>query len=116
MRELINEEDAAGLVIMDNFRGQVMESIAHVLEENNVFTTLLPPNTTDWLQPLDISVNKPAKAFLKQRFEQWYSDQVFQQLNGRHNEEVELEPVSLNLPAMRELGAKWLVEMADYIS
>ena len=29
---------------------------------------------------------------------------------------VELQHVSLNLPAMRELGAKWLVEMADYIS
>ena len=115
MRKLINQEDAAGLVIMDNFRGQVTESIAHVLEENNVFTSLLPPNTTDQLQPLDISVNKPAKAFLKQRFQQWYSDQIFQQLNGKHDEEVELEPVSLNLPAMRELGAKWLVEMADYI-
>ena len=32
----------------------------------------MPANTTDQLQPLDISVNKPAKEFLKRKFEQWY--------------------------------------------
>ena len=31
-------------------------------------------------------------------------------------EDVELEPVDLSLPVLRELGAKWLVDMAAYIA
>ena len=49
------------MVVMDNFKGQVI----HVC--------LLPPNTADLLQPMDICVNKPAKAFLQKQFEGWYS-------------------------------------------
>ena len=30
-----------------------------------VHVCLLPPNTTDLLQPMDLSVNKPAKDFLR---------------------------------------------------
>ena len=32
------------------------------------------------------------------------------QLDGKEN----LEPINLGLPILRELGAKWLVEMAEY--
>ena len=40
------------------------------LEENDVFVALLPPNTTDLLQPLNITVNKPAKNYLWQQFQE----------------------------------------------
>lgn len=29
-------------------------------------------------------------------------------------EEVELQPIDLNFPLLKEVGAKWLVEMSDY--
>ena len=53
--------EMAALVIMDNFRGQVTPSVVSLLEDNNIQVCLLPANITDRLQPLDISVNKPAK-------------------------------------------------------
>ena len=110
-------DDQSALVIMDNFKGQVAPSIVSMLEENNIQVCLLPPNTTDRLQPLDISVNKPAKHFLQQKFQEWYSDQILQQLdNASSMEDVELEPIDLSLPVMRELGANWLVDMAKYIA
>ena len=41
----------------------------------------VPPNCTDMLQLLDLSVNKSAKDYLKSRFQPWYSDQIFEQHN-----------------------------------
>ena len=38
------------------------------------------------------------------------------QLQDDDIEAVELEPINLGLPALKEVGAKWLVDMAAYIS
>ena len=54
--------------------------------------------------------------FLKKRFEGWYSGEVLKQLQGKSLETAELQPISLNLPFLKELGAKWLVEAANYMS
>ena len=50
-----------GLIIMDNFKGQLTEKVNDLLEENHLHVCLLPLNTTDLLQPMDISVNKASK-------------------------------------------------------
>lgn len=55
------EEDTPALVIMDNSKGQITSSVTGLLESNNIHVCLLPPSTTDLLQPIDVSVNKPAK-------------------------------------------------------
>ena len=103
------------LIIKDNFKGQVTSKVIDLRTEHNIHHCLLPPNTTDRLQPLDISVNKPAKQFLKKKFDEWYTDQIMQQIHGQ-DVEVELQPVDLSLPALRDLGGQWLVEMSEYIS
>ena len=77
---------------------------------------LLPPNTTDSLQPMDVSVNKPAKDFLKRCFEEWYSGEVMKQLDGKEDEATEIQPINLGLPMLKELGARWLVQMAEYFA
>ena len=108
------KEDKPALVIMDNFKGQITSAVTELMEEKDIHVVLLPPNTTDLLQPMDLSVNKPAKDFLKRRFKEWYSGEVMKQLDGKENETVDLEPINLGLPIPRELGSKWLVEMAEY--
>jgi len=110
------EDDTPALVIIDNFKGQITSSVTDLLESNNIHVCLLPPNTTDLLQPMDLSVNKPAKDFLKRRFEDWYSQQVTKQFEGRDIESTDLQPISLSLPVLKELGAKWMVEMAEYFA
>ena len=106
-------KDTPALVIMDNFKGQITQAVTDLLETHNIHTCLLPANTTDQLQPMDLSVNKSAKSFLKRCFEQWYLDKIIKQLNGKDIETTELEPIGLNLTTLKELMAKWLVEMAD---
>jgi len=86
-------------------------------EENTIYVCLLPPNTTDKLQPMDLSVNNPAKDFLRGKFHEWYSDQIWQQIDPFVDiEKEQLQPIDLSLPALQELGVKWLVEIARYIS
>lgn len=63
---------------------------------------------------MDVSVNKPAKDFLKRRFEDWYSGEIMKQLEGRDIESAQLQPINLGMPVLKELGAKWMVEMAAY--
>ena len=71
----------------------------------------VPPNCTDRLQPLDLSVNKPAKDLLRDKFQQWYSDKVFDQLCKNGNEETSLEPIKFPLQVMKPLGAQWIMEL-----
>ena len=89
------EDDTPALVIMDNFKGQLTSSVSEMLEANNIHVCLLPPNTTDLLQPIDLSVNKPAKDFLKRRFEDWYSEQLTKQLEGKRSNQPTWNPSGL---------------------
>ena len=102
---------------MDNFKGQIRDQIVQLLSDNNVHVVLILPNCTDQLQPMDLSVNKPAKEFLRSKFSDWYSEQVRKQIDDVEDiGKVELVPVDLRLVVMRERSAQWLVEMFDYIS
>ena len=117
VREIVGDDKAA-LVIMDNFKGQFTEKVTKLLEHHNIHLCLLPSNTTDLLQPMDIAVNKPAKAYLKKQFEVWYSEQVMKQLDEKDMEDLEeadIEPIDMSMQVMKEVGATWLVKMADYI-
>ena len=57
-QELQLHKDHPALVLFDVFKGQTTPSIQRLLQENNISFVLIPPNCTDKLQPLDISVNK----------------------------------------------------------
>ena len=101
-RGLLGEHSSA-LVIMDHFKGQIPSGINSFLESNDIHVCLLPPNTTDVLQPMDISVNKPAKDFLKYQSDKWYSDKVMTLLHGR--DLVELQPINYQLKLASTEGA-----------
>jgi hypothetical protein len=106
------EDDHPALAIFDNFRGQITVDIMQLSEEHNFH--VVKPNCTDWLQPMDLSVNKAAKNFLRGRFNEWYSEQVADQL-GDDLDSLQAQPVNLTAAAMKSVGGKWLVEMYEYI-
>ena len=79
------------LLIYDVFAAHRVEPVLHNLEENNILVIFVPPNCTDSLQPLDVSINKPFKTEIKRHFVKWYSDEVKQQLdNGTPVGEVKI--------------------------
>ena len=105
-------EDKTALVIIDNFKGQITESVIQLLEDHNVHVCTLPPNTTNLLQLMDISVNKPAKDYFRARFDEWYSQEVMKQLDGRDSEDlqsIDIQPINLSMPVMKLAGLwTWL--------
>ena len=66
-------EDKAALFVVDNFKGQTTEKVMCALDTANIRTYFLPSNTMNLLQLMDLTVNKPVKAFLMHKFEEWYA-------------------------------------------
>ena len=63
-----------------------------------------------------MSVNKPAKDFLRRKYEEWYTEQIIKQLEGKDLETSTLEPIDLGSAVVKEKSAKWLVELYDYMA
>ena len=99
------------LLTFDNFKAQCTAPILTLLDQNNINIVLIPPNCTDRLQPLDLSVNKSAKSFLRNEFQTWYAKQVCSQLQGQS----ENKPVDLRLSIVKPLAAEWMKSCYDYI-
>ena len=57
--------DHHDLRIFDKFKGQLTDDVLLLLEKITVilYCCIVPPNRTDHLQPLHLSINKPAKDF-----------------------------------------------------
>ena len=63
----------------ERVKGQTTNKVFDILEAHNIHVNLLPPNTTDRLQPTDVSVNKPIKNVMKRKFEEWYANELMTQ-------------------------------------
>jgi len=78
-KQLRLNADYRALAIVDKFKGQCTPLIVEILDSNNIDVVYAPANCTDRLQPTDLSINKPAKHFLKEKFQLWYAEQVVKQ-------------------------------------
>ena len=96
---------------MDNFTGQTTDSVFETVEEQGIVIVMVPAGTTDRLQPLDVSTNKATKDFLRQKFRQWYADQVQKQIE--EGVEVTAVQVNMGMPTMKDAGAQWLTALYD---
>ena len=52
-----------------------------LLQKNDIVAIHVPNNHTNLFQPLDISVNKGAKCYLSSKYQDWYLENVLEQLN-----------------------------------
>ena len=64
---------------------------------------------TKKFQPLDITVNKPAKSFILNKYNEWFSKQL----------EKGIQPadikVSLGLIELKVMHAKWILELYNHL-
>ena len=111
VREELGSPNQPALLIMDKFRGQMTNPVQENLEDHKILVVAVPAGTTDKLQPLDLSVNKAAKDFLRDRFHHWYAEQVMKQLQDQENPNK--VHVDMTTTVMKELSAQWLTALYD---
>ena len=99
------------LAIFDEFNGQTTYALFSRLENNHIYYVIEPPNCTDKLQPLDVSVNKPAKAVLRNCFQTWYAERISSQMEENPSQ---FDPVNLKLSTMKPLGARQMIQLYDH--
>ena len=109
-RQLGLDAKHTSLVILDEFKGQTTAKVLNLLQRYNLLYVIVPPNCTDRLQPLDVSVNRAAKQFLRNKFENWYADNIAAQKSSGS----EIEPVDVRLSVVKPMAAKWMIDLYDY--
>ena len=110
-REKLSKPNQKAMVIFDVFKGQTTAAVCNLLEENDIVYVTIPNGCTDKLQPLDVSVNRSAKSYLRDKFSTWYVEQVNLQLSG--GKQASDVQVDMRLSVMKELSAKWLEGLYD---
>ena len=93
------------LVIFDVFKGQCTEEVFKMLEDNHIERVVVPANCTDRFQPLDLSVNKPAKEFLRREFQEWFASQIAIQLED-DDQQLNNKQFDKRLSIMKPLGTR----------
>lgn len=103
-QELQLGDDYPALVIFDNFKAQCTSEVLKMLDNKQIYVVLIPPNCTDRLQPSDLSVNKPAKYFLCNKFQTWYAQRVCSQLQGKSEKTIDTR-----LSVVKPLETQWMI-------
>ena len=92
------------LIIMDNFKGQDNDVILDLCERHMCQVVIIPHTLTNQFQPLDITVNKLAKSFISNKYNEWFPKQISKQLEkGIQPADVK---VSLSLTELKVMHAK----------
>ena len=102
------------LIVMYTFKGQDNDTLKELCSQNNGEVVIVPHNLTHKFQPLDISVNKAAKAFIQNLYNEWFSNQVAIQL--KHGIDPADVKISLKLSDLKPLHASWIVELYHHLS
>ena len=65
-------------------------------------------------QPLDLTVNGAAKAYMKKRFTEWYSRCIIQELDS--GKDVDNIEVQLKMSMLKPLQAKRINDLYNYLT
>ena len=59
---------------MDTFKGQDNDTLKKLCAENSCDVVIVPHNLTNKFQPLDLSVKKPVRSFIQNKYNDWFAD------------------------------------------
>ena len=74
---LICLKEQSSLIMMHTFKGQVIKDLC---KENFCHIVIISHNLTNKFQSTDITVNKPTKLIIANKYNAWFRDEVTKQL------------------------------------
>ena len=100
------------MLICDVFKGQWTKAVKNVVKESNGKMFSVPNNWTNYFQPLDLTVNKSSKDFVRKEAQSWYSLEIVKQMEaGKRSDQIK---VDVCVSVVKPLHAKWIVKYYDY--
>jgi len=69
---------------------------------------------THLFQPLDLTVNGAAKAYMKKRFTGWYSRCIIEELD--RGKSVDSIDIPLKMSVLKPLHAHWIIDLYNYLT
>ena len=97
---------------MDTLKGQG-NILKKLCSENRCEIMIVTHNLTNKFQPLDLTVNKAAKAFIQNKCNDWFSNQVAHQLkSSKDPTNIKISP---KLSDLKLLHADWIVNLRNYM-
>ena len=113
-RSELNLPEQKALLIWDVFRAQLTSPVKACLKDNKIVSRYVPKNMTDLYQPLDRTVNKWVKDFMKREFCNWFSRQLREQISNR----IPLEQIDIKfqLSLMKPLHAGWMIKCCNELT
>ena len=112
-KALLLKSSHRALVIFDGFKGQNTPDFTAILEQHNISIVKVPPNCTDKLQPLDVSVNKSMKNEMRGKFQLFSSSEVQKQITS--GTPIGKVKVNLTLTAIKSASASWVISSWEAI-
>ena len=68
-------DDMVPILFLDSYHCHRMNSVVNVIQDLGVEVEHIPGGCTSLIQPVDIGINKPFKAFLRKTWEKWMIDE-----------------------------------------
>ena len=99
---------------MDVFKGQLTKVVLDLLRANNIFVVKVPANMTHLFKPLDLTVNSSAKSFMKEKFAEWYTQEIMESLEKG----VELDDIEIKISHVNNetSACSWMVQLYDHLT
>ena len=69
-------------LVWDSFKCHINEKIKEILKKMNTVKGVIPGGCTKFLQPLDVSINKPFKTIFRELYGEWYLKGEFEYTKG----------------------------------
>ena len=113
-RESISlSKDEKALLIFHVFKGQTIPAVNDLLKDNSCIVQHVSNNHTNLFQLLDISVNKIAKSFISDKYQEWYAAEVTSQL-GKGIDLYNIK-VDVKLTTLKPINARWIIDFYKHM-
>ena len=112
-KDMLNRPDAKPLLIFDVFRAHRTQEFLDRLNELGYLYVFVPGACTDFLQPLDATVNSIYKKEMQAQFSHWYAQRVADgEKSGRNIDDI-VQSIDLRTSVIKPVHATWMMRVHD---